>query len=183
MSAPTQLAEARETFACFGSTCSVLISGHGPAGGAEEATSLARRRLEEWHGEFSRFEPESELSRLNRDQRCTVAVSQMMARFAETVGAVGALTGGLVDATLLTEIERAGYTADLELSPVSLAEALSAAPPRRRGGPGASSGWRQVHVDRAAGTVTRPPGLLLDSGRSSEPLPTTLSHLGSILVP
>jgi len=41
MSAPTQLAEARETFACFGSTCSVLISGHGPAGGAEEATSLA----------------------------------------------------------------------------------------------------------------------------------------------
>ncbi len=164
MAAVTEPTEASEAFACFGTTCVVLVSGRGPAGTPHEAAAAIRRRLELWHRKFSRFEPDSELSRLNRDPRWTVPVSSMMLRFAEAVGAVGSLTAGLVDGTLGHQIERAGYTGDLESPPPALRESMALAPPRRPGGPSPRASWREVSVDPTAGAVTRPPGVQLDSG-------------------
>jgi FAD:protein FMN transferase len=155
--------EISDYFDCFGSRCGVLVNGSGRAGSAGDAVALVRHALESWHTRFSRFMPASELSLLNGDPRETVPVSSLMARFARAVRDAGSLSGGLVDATLLHEIERAGYERDLP-DAVALATALSKAPARR---PAAAAGvqrWRELEVDLAAGTVTRPPGLALDSG-------------------
>ena len=158
------LAEARDTFECFGSVCAVLVTAAGQPHAASRAVSAAKDRLLEWHGQFSRFEPGSELSRLNASADATVAVSPLMARFAQSVRDAAIMTGGLVDATLVDEIERAGYRSDLKSAPVPLRAALALAPPRGPGRPNARAAWRSLSVDRTRGTISRPPGVRLDSG-------------------
>lgn len=157
-------AEAIETFPCFGGQCSVLVIGRGPAGTARNATLQSKRRLLDWHGQFSRFDPDSELSRLNSDPRETVAVSRDMARFIESALSAAGRTGGLVDPTLVAEIEHAGYSEHFDSVAAPLTRSLALAPARSVGGPSPAARWREVRLDRAAGTVTRPPGLQLDSG-------------------
>jgi thiamine biosynthesis lipoprotein len=142
------------TFRCFGTQCAVLIDDRAAQAGV-------RRRLETWHDRFSRFRPDSELSRLNADPRAAVPVSPVMARLVEAVAHAARMTGGLVDATLLREIEAAGYRTDLG-APLPLALGLRLAPPRRPAGPSAASGWREIHV--ADGVVHRPPGVAIDGG-------------------
>jgi thiamine biosynthesis lipoprotein len=156
--------EAIETFPCFGSTCTVIVSGRGPAGAAGEAARRARRRLVEWHARFSRFLPDSELSVLNRDPRATVPVSPAMAQFVEAALAAAELTGGLVDPTLIGELEQTGYAGHFDAAPVPLRVALSLAPDRAPATADPAARWRQINVDPHAGTVTRPAGVRLDSG-------------------
>jgi len=159
MSAP----ELSDTFECFGSHCTIHVTGAGAAGSPAEAVSLAREQLLAWHRQFSRFLPDSELSRLNRDPREVVPVSPLMARLAAAVQSTGALTDGLVDGTLVDEIERAGYARDLG-QPLRLETALELAPARRPAAPAAARHWQQIEVDLTDGTVRRPPGVKLDSG-------------------
>ncbi len=156
--------EAVERFHCYGGTCTVRLQGHGPAGDAPRAVQRIRRRLLDWHAQFSRFDPASELSRLNSDPRVCVPVSPMMTRFAQAAIRSAALTGGLVDPTLVSEIEAAGHTDDLSEAPVPLGAVRALAPARRPAAPSACTRWRQVAVDRRAGTVSRPVGVRLDSG-------------------
>jgi thiamine biosynthesis lipoprotein len=156
--------EATEAFECFGARCAVIVSGSGPAGSAAEAAARAKARLLEWHQQFSRFEASSELSRLNADPRTTVPVSAMMVRFLEAALAASAASGGLVDATLASEIEAAGYASHFDGVSVPLAAALARAPVRAPGRPSPRARWREVSVDRIAGTVTRPAGVRFDSG-------------------
>jgi thiamine biosynthesis lipoprotein len=155
--------EATTTFSCFGSTCSVLVTGDGAAGTAEEAVAWARGRLEHWHEEFTRFEPESDLSLMNEDRSHAVAVSAELAQLADLAQRAAELTNGLVDATLLAEIESAGYTTDLARS-TDLRDALELAPMRAPAAPNPASRWNLVRVDRVANIVFRPPGVRLDSG-------------------
>jgi thiamine biosynthesis lipoprotein len=122
-----------------------------------------RRTLLAWHRSFSRFIPGSELSRLNGDPREQVLVSPLMARFAQAVVRAGSLTGGLVDATMLEQLEREGYTRDLD-DPLPLERALTLAPARRRAAAAASRNWRLLDVDIATGVVRRPASVKLDSG-------------------
>jgi thiamine biosynthesis lipoprotein len=138
----------------------VIVSG----GDAATAARHARRRLLEWHARFSRFLPESELSQLNRDPRETVPVSPIMARFIQAALEVASFTGGLVDPTLLTEIEEAGYARHFEAAPVPLRHALSLAPERAPAAPASAARWRQIELDADAATVTLPPGVRLDAG-------------------
>jgi FAD:protein FMN transferase len=156
-------AEAVSSFDCFGSTCTVLVSGDTPARSAEQAAAHARECLLEWHERFSRFLPESELSRLNRDPRREVPVSPLMARFAQAVIEAGSMTGGLVDGTLIEEIESVGYRDDLH-EQLSLRIALELAPERKRAAASTLARWPQIDVDLERSTITRPPGLQLDSG-------------------
>jgi thiamine biosynthesis lipoprotein len=112
---------------------------------------------------FTRFHPLSELSLLNADRRHAVPVSATMARFAELAIDAAGFTGGLVDATLLGEIEIAGYTRDLGAS-VDLADALGDAPERRPAQADPRSRWRLLRVDSVENIIFRPPGVMLDSG-------------------
>lgn len=157
------LTEARLEFVCFGSSCSVAVLGAGTERTADDAAALVERRLHAWHERFSRFLPDSELCRLNADPRVTVPVSATMARFAEAAVAAAEATGGLVDPTLVDEVEKAGYTRDLRGTlPLDLALALG--PPRSPAAPASDERWRSIQIDRAGRTVTRPWGVKLDSG-------------------
>jgi thiamine biosynthesis lipoprotein len=153
--------EARSTFPCFGGKCSVFVIG--PAPEADAAVALAKRRLLAWHHRFTRFEPDSELMRLNGDPRTEVPVSSLMARFAAAARTAAERTGGLVDATLLEELEDAGYRGELRTE-LPLGEALRLAPPRAAAGPSPKASWRLVSADLERNVVRRPPGVRLDSG-------------------
>jgi len=156
--------EATQAFRCFGSRCAVFVIGDGARRTAAEAVEHATRRLLGWHERFTRFDPASELSRLNADWRARVPVSPVMARFVDAVATAGERTGGLVDATLVTELEAAGYRTHFEGAPLPLELALRLAPRRRAASPSRAARWREIELDAAARTVTRPPGVMLDSG-------------------
>ncbi len=155
--------EQRLTFECFGSSCTVIVADARPAT-AREAAASARVRLLEWQGQFSRFREDSEISRLNADPRAAVPVTPMMRRVIAAAVSAATATGGLVDPTLVTEIERAGYAGHFDGPGLPIAQALLAGPPRTAATPHPDARWRHVVADRRAGTVTRPPGTRLDPG-------------------
>jgi FAD:protein FMN transferase len=137
----------------------------------ESAAAQVEADLREFDRCLSRFLPESELSRLNRDPCEQVPVSALM-REAVRAGLWGAeRTGGLVDPTLLEPLQALGYAATREgVAPPSLTVALAAAPLRRPAGPDPRAGWRSVEVLDEAGAIRRPPGLLLDTGGTGKGL-------------
>ncbi|MEA2229849.1 MAG: FAD:protein transferase [Solirubrobacteraceae bacterium] len=161
--APRPAGEARAAFSCFGATCAALVTGAGPVGSASAAVAMAREALLRWHDRFTRFAPGSELSALNADPRDAVPVSRLMGRLVEAVVAAGEHTGGLVDGTLLHELEDAGYHRDIP-TPLPLTLALRLAPRRRVAGPNPRSPRSAVAYDAPAGVVRRPPGVGIDSG-------------------
>jgi thiamine biosynthesis lipoprotein len=178
--------EQRDEFACFGSRCTLIVADARVADAAA-AVAQAHRRLLEWHRQFSRFQADSELTRLNHATEETVAVSPMMRRVVEAAVRAADTTGGLVDPTLLTEIERAGYDSHFEGDGIPLAVALALAPDRAPGRPAPESHWKLVRTDRRAGTVTRPPGVQIDPGGIAkgvfaDELASTLTGYGACVV-
>ncbi|MGO9960750.1 MAG: FAD:protein FMN transferase [Solirubrobacteraceae bacterium] len=156
--------EHRRTFPCFGGECTVIVADAARPADAAAAAAIAKRALEDWHHRFSRFEPGSELERLNRDQRTEVPVSPLMCRIVEAALGAARETGGLVDATLGDEIERAGYGAHLEGEGIPLPVTLALAPPRAPATPHPAARWRELTVDPVGGVICRPPGTRLDPG-------------------
>jgi thiamine biosynthesis lipoprotein len=158
------LTEVRESFACFGGECTVIVS-DADERDAARAAQAARRSLLEWHWRFSRFVPDSELSALNGDPRETVPVSPLMRRVLGAAVRAARDSGGLVNPTLLAEIEAAGYAESLGSGgSLPLEEALATAPPRAAAAPDPSARCLELEVDRRSGTVTRPAGVKLDPG-------------------
>jgi thiamine biosynthesis lipoprotein len=154
--------EQRDTFACLGSSCTVIVAGEEAQAAAAAAT--VRRRLEGWHAQFSRFLADSELTRLNEHPAETIPVSPLMRRVVEAGIQAARATGGLVDPTLLTQIERAGYQSHYEGPGVPLPVALGMAPVRRPGTPAPEANWRLVSTDRRSSSVTRRVGVRIDPG-------------------
>src|SRR3954469_11809697 len=173
----------------FGGRVAVIASDEDDAATAA-ALCLAEDRLREWHTTLTRFDEESELSRLNRDSRPVVPASPMVLDLAGAVSWAGELSGGLVDATQLGALERAGYAASLaraDSAALTLSGRRVALPPRRPAGPDAHRRWSRVAVDRARGVVCRPPGVRLDSGGLAKGLgaahiPTRRAHLARVAV-
>ncbi len=124
--------EARRTFECFGGIASVNVGGRGPEMGAEEAALGAEQKLLDAHGRLSRFLPDSELSALNRDPRPTVPASRLLIEVAAVARWAGMLSDGLVDATLVGEIEEAGYRESLAESPPTGSRQTMGAPTSAR---------------------------------------------------
>lgn len=156
--------EAHRSFACFGGTVTIHLRATDAAGSAT-AVEKGRRFLLDAHDRLSRFEPDSELSRLNRDPRAEVPAAPLLRSLAAAVAIAGANSGGLVDATLLDEIERAGYRRSLgERAPIPLPVALASRARRAPASPHPASRWRSVGADEGAATVVRPPGVAIDSG-------------------
>jgi FAD:protein FMN transferase len=155
--------EQRDTFACFGSSVSLIVAGRSETEAAA-ALAGARRRLEAWHEQFSRFRPDSELTRLNRNPGETVVVSPLMRRVVEAGLQAARATDGLVDPTLLTQIEQAGYSSHYDGPGVPLPSALTLAPARQPGRPAPEAHWRLVSTDRRTSSVTRPAGVQIDPG-------------------
>jgi thiamine biosynthesis lipoprotein len=80
-------------------------------------------------------------------------------------------SGGLVDPTLLGELEAAGYeTTRRDAKPAQLGEALTAAPPRRPAAANPASRWREIRVLPERGAIERPLGVRFDTGGSGKGL-------------
>jgi thiamine biosynthesis lipoprotein len=151
--------EAVASFECFGGRCAVRV-GDPDQETARRAVRRARRTLLDAHRALSRFDPDSELSRLNRDPRPEVPASPLLRRVVAAALTAGLRSGGLVDATLVDEIEAAGYAESREFDRAGGA----AGEPSHPAAADPRAGWCQFAVDERAGTVSRPPGLRLDPG-------------------
>lgn len=156
------MSEVRRSFECFGGLVTLAVLG--PASTEpERAATAAEATLLAAHRRLSRFLSDSDLNRLNRDPRATVPAEPLLLSLAGAAREAGDLTAGLVDATLLGEIEAAGYRDSMRGRPQSAgwpAEHRAATP----AGPSPARAWAEIAVDWRAGTIERPPGVAIDSG-------------------
>jgi thiamine biosynthesis lipoprotein len=150
------------TFDCMGTDVRLLV----------EDPAECRAFLERFDAALSRFRPESELCRLNASTETEVPASPLL-RAAISAGLAAAeLTGGLVDPTLVPQLEAAGYDRTRREPELPLAEALKTAPARAPAAPNQQAPWRRVTVDDHS--IARPPGTRLDTGGTGKGLAADL---------
>ena len=87
--------------------------------------------------------------------------SPLLRRVVAAALTAGLRSGGLVDATLVDEIEAAGYAHSRVFD---RAPAEGGAPAPHSAAPSPRAGWCELGVDERAGTAIRPPGVRLDPG-------------------
>jgi thiamine biosynthesis lipoprotein len=135
------------------------------------AADREKAYVHDFAARLSRFIPDSELSTLNHDPRITAPASPLL-RAAVSAGTWAARrSDGLIDPTLVRALERSGYASSMDgIRPVSLTEALREAPERRPAAPDPDSPWREIVVDDPAGTITRPVGVMIDTGGTGKGL-------------
>jgi FAD:protein FMN transferase len=160
------------TFDAMGSHVRLLIGEPGPGmPPAAVAAEQGRRFVEDFDQALSRFRASSELCRLNQDPRERVPASELMRRAVEAGITAAQRSDGLVDPTLVDEIEGAGYVASRAgMTGVPLADALAEAPPRQPAAPRPEQRWQGFAIDDEAGEVVRPPGLRFDTGGTGKGL-------------
>jgi thiamine biosynthesis lipoprotein len=156
--------------ALFGTDVRLLISTP-PRSAVATGVIIARvrARLESIHRTLTRFDPESELSQLNRHAGEWVPVSETMLEGLRAALFAAELSGGLVDPTLLHGLERAGYTESLlGRAPAPLWLAVAAAPTRAPAHPRPAAEWRRIQIDGERRAVRLPRGVRLDLGGSAK---------------
>ena len=162
--------EHEHSFDLFGTRVRLLVAA--PAAAPLDARIAALRvqaRLTRLHHALTRFDPASELSQLNQRAGATVSVSQTMLEAIAAALHAAHVSEGLVDPTLLPQLEQAGYAhSRAGLEPADLAAAIAAAPVRRSARAHPAGVWRKIELDAAAGTVRLPAGVRLDLGGSAK---------------
>jgi thiamine biosynthesis lipoprotein len=163
-------------FDAMGSHVRFLIGEPGPGmTAAPAAAERARQFIVEFDRTLSRFKPDSELCRLNADRRERVPASELLRQAVKAGLSAAERSGGLVDPTLVREIEATGYAASRAGMPgAPLGAALEEAPSRRPAAPSPEARWRRFSVDDTSGEVVRPPGVLFDSGGAGKGLAADL---------
>lgn len=137
-------------FRVMGSRSSVLV-----VGGGNGLAERGRSRLRQLEQRWSRFLPESEVSRLNNEPGIPVVVSRDTYHLVERACDAWQSTNGAFDPTVLDAVEVAGYDASFELLPRRRpARATVAAVP----------GCRGIELDPIVSAVTLPPGVRIDPG-------------------
>ena len=161
------------TFGAMGCEVRLIVGAQAGAPDPAAAVRESRAWLADFDARLSRFRPDSELCTWNADPRETVPASTLL-RAAAAAGVWAAhQTGGLVDPTLVDQLEGAGYISSRDAAGAdspNVAEALRSAPPRRPASASAAARWRQIRVDDAVGTISRPPGLRFDTGGAGKGL-------------
>jgi len=133
----------RRSFRAMGTEVIVLAESSVGAAATAAFFAAAERRL-------SRFLPDSELSVVNQDPRCSVEVSHQLEKVLALAVELRERTGGLVDPAVGGDVARWGYEMSLEsVTGLALVPATTELP----------GDW---HV--AAGRVHREPGVVLDLG-------------------
>ena len=144
--------------------------------GAPVAALRVQTLLQGIHRALTRFDERSELSRLNARPGAEVPVSAILLHAVRAALWAARLSGGLVDPTLIGELERASYASSRAgLPPAPLADALAAAPPRRPAAARSRAEWRRIHVDPHRSTIRLPRGVRIDLGGSTKGLGVDLA--------
>ncbi len=133
----------------MGCTAHVVV-----VGGSHELEGMAQRRLNALEAKWSRFIPDSEVSRLNRAGGAPCRVSADTFELIERAAAAWAATGGAFDPTVLPAMLAAGYDqnyADL-------------APEGDAGDPVVSPGCAGIRLDRRSRLVILPADVGIDPG-------------------
>ena len=142
----------REEFWAMGTTISLLL----PESRLQAGASAVRSLFSEWEQALSRFLPESELSRLNRQAGTPVVVSDLLFGVLSRAVAAAQATHGVYDPTLLGQLVRLGYDRSFDTLPSSLPDSSFHV---ESGG-----GWRGIHLDSSKHIVRLPAGVGLDFG-------------------
>jgi thiamine biosynthesis lipoprotein len=123
-----------------------------------EAERLGSDLADIWDRTFSRFQPDSELSRLNDRHGRPMATSQLLRDVLERALEGARLTGNRFDPTILPALEQAGYDRDI-------AEVRRGSCTR---GPAPDAVLvnqpDSIEIDHAAGIVRIPSGIRIDLG-------------------
>lgn len=112
----------------------------------------------------SRFRPDSEVMTLVPGE--ATPVSATLLDLVEAAVAAAVVTDGAVDPTLGRALVRLGYDRDIEQVRATTLPGPGGATVRLVSAP--APGWRRLAVDRAAGTLTVPAGVLLDLGATAK---------------
>lgn len=165
------------SFDAFGTRVRVLVRSSPSVTVAAPLVGLRTQALlRRMHRTLTRFEENSELSRLNDRAGDEVQVSLTLLHAVEAALWAARFSEGLADPTLIGELERAGYAnSRAGLPPAPLAEALAAAPPRQPAGPSPRADWERIHVDPRRRTVRLPRGVRIDLGGSAKGLAVDLA--------
>jgi FAD:protein FMN transferase len=144
------------SFYAMGSKTTILLSTDSPV--VEDRMSRARAWFRAWERCLSRFQADSELSRLNQHSGQPVGVSATLWSVLRAALRGARQTGGLVNPVVLAALEAAGYDRSFE----QIASAERAAPPLQPA-PDLDA-WRSIELNAAAKVVRTPPGSRLDLG-------------------
>lgn len=147
-------------------------------GKAEDLLREARGWFRSWETTLSRFNPESELSRLNAAGGHPFHAGRVLWSVLRLALRAARETGGLVTPCALAALEAAGYTATYEH--IDRNRAADTSPPP-------VPDWRGVETDVATHTVKLPPGARLDlggfgKGWAAERCAMRLGRLAPVLV-
>ncbi len=123
-------------------------------GGPPSLPGVAWRLVEDLEARWSRFRPDSEVSRLNDQAGRPVRVSGETLRLLELAVEGARVTGGRYDPTVLGAVIRAGYDRSFEL----LSERTTGTDSDL------GDGYDRILVDPATSTVTLPRGVGFDPG-------------------
>jgi FAD:protein FMN transferase len=159
--------EQERRFELFGSEVRLLVGAPVDASlpPAQIAAVEVEAFLRVFHRELTRFAAGSELSALNADPCPQRRVSTLLAMAVRAGVWAARRTEGLIDPTLVGELERAGYARSRAgLRPAPIADAIACAPSRRPACPNPRSRWPEIHVDVEKRVVSRPPGVRIDTG-------------------
>jgi thiamine biosynthesis lipoprotein len=141
-------------FRAVGTDCTAAVTaGPDDRRRAQRALDAARAEVAACEAALSRFDPSSDLSRLNRDAGSWVAVDVRLVEALQRALRARAATRGRFDPTVLPALVAAGYDRSFEL--------LEARPPRRL------DGWRggaAVDVDEGTRRARVAPGAAVDLG-------------------
>lgn len=123
---------------------------------------------------YSRFRPDSELSRLHERRGVTAPVSPLLARAVSGALDAAGRSGGAVDPTVGRALRVIGYAADFaSVSSRTGALELTVAP---------VPGWSTVRLDQAAGTLRIPADVELDLGSTGKGLASDLAAEAALAV-
>lgn len=128
---------------------------------ADEAATIAREILEDVDRTCSRFRPDSDLNRANRNAGSWTQVDPLLAAAVGVAIAAAVETDGLVDPCLGVALTEIGYDADFGL--VRIRDGSDAV----RRTPHPTDRWRELEVD-PTGAVKVPNGVRLDLGATAK---------------
>jgi len=135
-----------------------LLILHGPEGDPASRESLVRAaaHVQDYERRFSRFRPDSELSRLNEWSQEQVPVETELAGLLARTVEYARISGGVFDPVVLDDLVALGY--DRTFEEVRRQSQTKAAVRERR------FRWRDISVDETRRWVVRPVGARIDLG-------------------